>query len=83
MKKLILSLSLGMLTTPALAEFPVGKAGVNLSPSTKLETPAGDDTGNGFGFYGEVGGDVLFVYADYQLSSVDINNDDVFSSDCP
>ncbi len=77
MKKILICMVAAGLAGPAAAEFPVGKAGVNLAPSAKLDIDGNSDTGNGFGFYGEVGGDTLFVYGDYQLTSVDINAEDV------
>jgi len=80
MKKLILSLSLGMLATPALAEFPIGKLGINISPKAEASvdaTPSGNGDGTAIGFYGELGSTMFFGYLDYQLSNLDIESVDV------
>ena len=77
MKKLLVMGLLAGLASPAMADFPMGKVGLNMAPSAKVDFDGTDDTGNGFGFYGEVGGDTLFVFADYQLSSVDFSDIDV------
>lgn len=81
MKKLIAAFSLICLSSAAAAEFPVGKAGVRLSPVMDVEVSipgvgSADGDGNAFGFYGELGGDMVFGYLDHQMSDLDIEDVD-------
>lgn len=77
MKKIIVAAALVVVTAQAQAEFPVGKVGFNLSPQASLDLDLlgvdGDDDGDGFGFYGEAGSDMLFVYAESQMSEFEWN----------
>ncbi|MCB1836750.1 MAG: outer membrane beta-barrel protein [Alcanivoracaceae bacterium] len=78
MKKFLLAITLSALAAPALAEFPVGKIGVKLSPSTDFDLdglPEAD--GTAIGAYGEFGSSNLFAYADIQKSDLDIQNVDL------
>lgn len=78
MKKLLLAVTLSTLAAPALAEFPVGKIGVKLSPSTDFDLdglPEGD--GTAIGAYGEIGSSSLFAYIDVQKSDLDIQGVDL------
>ena len=77
MKKLLLSLALISCSAGAQAEFPVGKIGINLSPKIDVDIPGASGDGNGFGFYGDVGGDMFFAYVDYQASNLEIDSADV------
>lgn len=78
MKRLLVGFSLVCLSASALAEFPVGKVGVRLSPVVDIEisdnTASVDGDGNAFGFHAELGGDTLYGYADHQTSDLDIEN---------
>lgn len=80
MKRLLVGCSLVCLSASALAEFPVGKVGVRLSPVVDIERsgPGGTDDGDGnaFGFHAELGGDSLYGYADHQTSDLDIEDVD-------
>src|SRR5690606_24652537 len=78
MKKLLLAVTLSTLAAPALAEFPVGKVGVKLSPSTDFDLdglPEGD--GTAIGAYGEIGSSSLFAYIDVHKSDLDIQGVDL------
>lgn len=77
MKKLLLSLALISCSAGVQAEFPVGKIGINLAPKVDVDIPGASGDGNGFGFYGDVGGDMFFVYVDYQASNLEINSTDL------
>lgn len=81
MKKIILAASLVIAATQAQAEFPVGKLGLNLAPradielDTSLGNPDGD--GNGFGFAGELGGEMVFGYVEYQMLDLEVQSVDL------
>ncbi|MDF1781411.1 MAG: hypothetical protein P1U67_08965 [Alcanivoracaceae bacterium] len=77
MKKLLLSLALISCSAGVHAEFPVGKVGINLTPKVDVDIPNASGDGNGFGFYGDVGGDMFFVYVDYQASNLEIDSIDL------
>lgn len=74
MKKLLLLIPLISYSSVALAEFPIGKVGVRVSPKVDIDidgVPA-DGDGNALGLYGEFGGTNLFGYADVQSANLDI-----------
>lgn len=77
MKKLLLAVTLSTLAAPALAEFPVGKVGVKLSPRTDIERGTNDGDGTAIGAYGEIGSSSLFAYLDFNQSDLDISGTDV------
>lgn len=76
MRKLLLLLPLLSYSSVALAEFPIGKVGVRVSPKVDLDIDGmtKDGDGNALGLYGEFGGTSLFGYADLQRSDLDIFN---------
>lgn len=78
MKKLIVGLVLMLPATQALAQFPVGKVGVSLSPKVDFSADGlpEDADGTAMGVRGEVGGQMLFGYADLRRSDVDTDNAD-------
>lgn len=78
MKKLIVCLALMLPATQALAQFPMGKVGVSLSPKVDFSVDGAPEDGDGtaMGLHGELGGQVLFGYADLRRSDVDINDVD-------
>lgn len=77
MKKLLLAVTLSTIAAPALAEFPVGKVGVRLSPKTDIERGNTDGDGTAIGAYGEIGSSSLFAYIDVNQSDLDISGTDV------
>lgn len=78
MKQAVWALALGVLSAPALAEFPVGKIGVTVSPRADLEIDGLPDAdGNAVGAYGEFGSTNLFAYGDLQRGNVDILGVDI------
>ncbi|MBQ0754832.1 MAG: hypothetical protein KBT87_12325 [Gammaproteobacteria bacterium] len=76
MKKLLLILPLISYSSVALAEFPIGKVGVRVSPKVDIDIDGApkDGDGNAMGLYGEFGSTSLFGYADAQRSDLDILN---------
>lgn len=76
MKKLLLILPLIGYSSLAMAEFPIGKVGVRVSPKIDVDinTMPQDGDGNGIGAYAEIGSTSLFGYADIQRSDLDILN---------
>lgn len=79
MKNLLIALSLTAFATPALAEFPIGKLGVNFSPKTDIDIDGAPEKGDGtgLGFYGELGSTSFFGYGDYHKSNLDIQTVDI------
>lgn len=77
MKKTLFVLTLATIASPALAEFPVGKVGVKLSPRTDIERGTADGDGTAIGAYGEIGSSSLFGYLDFNQSDLDISGTDV------
>lgn len=73
MKKLLLILPLISYASVALAEFPIGKVGVRVSPNVDIDRDIApkDGDGNAMGLYGEFGSTSLFGYADVQRSNLD------------
>lgn len=76
MRKLLLILPLISYSSVALAEFPIGKIGVRVSPKIDIDIDGmtKDGNGNALGLYGEFGSTSLFGYADMQRSDLDILN---------
>lgn len=77
MKKTLFVLTLATIASPALAEFPVGKVGVMLSPKTDLEIGNGDADGTALGAYAEVGSTSLFAYASLNRADLDTRGVDI------
>lgn len=78
MKKTLFVLTLATIASPALAEFPVGKVGVSVSPRSTFELdgiPDGD--GNAVGAYAEFGSSSLFAYGDILRTGVDVRGVDI------
>lgn len=78
MKKILFAVALATITSPVLAEFPVGKVGVSVSPRSTFELdgiPDGD--GNAVGAYAEFGSSSLFAYGDILRTKVDVLGVDI------
>jgi hypothetical protein len=78
MKKLIACLVLILPASQALAEFPVGKVGVSLSPMVEYsESGVSEDAdGSAIGFYGEIGSDMVFGYFEVNQNDLEVMDQD-------
>lgn len=77
MKKTLFAVALATIATPVLAEFPVGKVGVMLSPRTDLEIGNADADGTALGAYAEVGSSSLFAYGSLNRADLDTRGADI------